>query len=146
MKIQTLIAVSFLALLSSIFGQTSPLPKIVTEGFDVYKKDGAAKAFDAWLIGSPLEKDTTTKINIIGGITQIEAAYGKFSGYEYLGQVPFTSSVTRYYVVGLYEKGPLYMWFEVYTKDGKEILPSFDCNTKANLILPSILYPESPKK
>lgn len=102
----------------------------------MYKKEGAAKAFDTWLVGSPLEHDTTTKVNIIGGITQIEAAYGKFSGYEYLGMVPFTASVKRYYIVAIYEKGPLYMWFEIFTKDGKDILPSFDCNTKAQVILP----------
>ncbi|MDD5262248.1 MAG: hypothetical protein PHD76_10430 [Methylacidiphilales bacterium] len=137
MKKQIIILITVLTFVSSAYAQTSSLPKILTDGIETYKKDGYSKAFDVWLTGSPLEKDTTTKVNITGGIAQIEAGLGKFLGYEYLGTAPFTPSVKRYYLVFLYEKGPLYTWFEIYSREGKDIIPSFDCNTKANLILPA---------
>jgi hypothetical protein len=121
----------------SAYSQTTQLPKIIIDGFEVYKKDGAPKAFDSWLAGSALEKDITTKSSIAGGIAQIEAGFGKYVGYEYIGTVVFTPSIRRYYLAILYEKGPSYTWFEVYTHEGKDVISSFDCNTKANLILPA---------
>ena len=127
----------WLVMAGSLCAQSATVPKILTDGFDAYKKEGSAKAFDTWLLGSPIEKDTTTRLSVLGGITQIEAAYGKYQGYDLLGIIPFGTTVKRYYFVMNYEKGPVYTWFEVYTINGKDNIPSTDLNTKANLILPA---------
>ena len=120
--------------------QGSPLPKIVIDGLDTYQKSGIDPACDVWLAGSPLQSDANARANVVNSIHTIEAAYGKFTGYEYIGTVTFSPSARRYYLVFLYEKGPLYVWFEVYTTGGKDIIPSFLCNTKASLILPESFF------
>lgn len=145
MKTPLILLIALLAFACPAYSQTPTLPKIITDGFDVYKKDGAAKAFDTWLIGSPVEHDASTRTTVVGNLQMIESSYGKYSGYEYLGTVPFAQSTKRYYVVLLYEKGPLYAWFEVYTVGGQDVIPSFDCNTKASLLLPETFFDKNSK-
>lgn len=140
MKTLLLLLIALVGSVCPAYAQTAPLPKIITDGFDIYKKDGAAKALDSWLAGSPIEKDATTRSTVVGALQTIEAAYGKFVGFETLSTVSFAQSTKRYYVVFLYEKGPLYAWFEVYSVGGKDIIPAFDCNTKAPLILPESYF------
>ncbi len=139
MKKQIPLLFMVLALMSSVYSQTGPLPKIVVDGLETYKKVGYGKAFDVWFTGSPLEKDVATKVSMTAGMAQVEVSYGKLVGYEYVGVVSFAPTVKRYYFILLYEKGPLYVWFEVYSREGREIIPSFDYNTKASLILPKNL-------
>jgi hypothetical protein len=135
-----LLLFALFAIVSPACAQNSSLPKIVTDGFDIYKSSGVSAAYDFWLNGSPLENDAATKTNVISSIHTIESAYGKYIGYEYIATVPFSASAKRYYVVIQYEKGPLYTWFEVYSVGGKDIIPAFDCNTKANLLLPDSFF------
>jgi hypothetical protein len=135
-----LLLLVLLGFVSPAHAQNSLLPKIVTDGFDIYKSSGVSAAYDFWLNGSPIENDAATKTNVISAVHTIESAYGKYIGYEYLGTVPFTSSTKRYYVIIQYEKGPLYAWFEVYSVGGKDIIPAFDCNTKANVLLPDSFF------
>jgi hypothetical protein len=120
--------------------QGSPLPKIITDGFDAYQKSGIDAACDVWLAGSPIQNDTNGRAGVVNSIHTIETEYGKFTGYESAGTVIFSPSVRQYYLVFLYEKGPLYAWFEVYTYGGKEIIPSFLCNTNASTILPNSFF------
>jgi len=139
MKLTSLwICAAFLALVCSVFAE--PVPKILSDGMDLYKKDGAAKALAFLLAGSPVENNTTAIVNQVGNLNAIESAYGKFLGYETVGVVSFSKSAKRYYLVMLYEKGPFYSWFEVYSGGGKEIITSFDCNTKVNAILPDSFF------
>ena len=145
MKTSLILLIALLGVACPAYAQAPSFPKIITDGFDVYKKEGAAKAFAVWLSGSPIENDASTRSTIVGALNTIESAYGKFSGYEYLGTVSFAQSTKRYYFVLLYDKGPLYAWFEVYTAGGKDIIPSFDCNTKAPLILPESFFNKDSK-
>ncbi|HEV3271120.1 MAG TPA: hypothetical protein VGZ93_02970 [Candidatus Methylacidiphilales bacterium] len=139
-KTPLILLITLLGFVYPAYAQAPSLPKIITDGFDAYKKEGASKALDVWLAGSPIENDSTSRSTVVGSLQTIESAYGKFSGYEHLGTVSFARSTKRYYFVILYEKGPLYAWFEVYKTGGKEIIPSFDCNTKAPLILPESFF------
>jgi hypothetical protein len=149
MKTPLILLIALLGFVCPAYSQTPiqapTLPKIITDGFDIYKTDGAAKALNSWLAGSPIENDASTRSTVVGALNTIESSYGKFIGYEYLDRVPFAQSTKRYYVVFLYEKGPLYAWFEVYTTGGKDIIPSFDCNTKAPLILPVSFFDKNSK-
>jgi hypothetical protein len=136
-----LLLLLILAATAGRVGAQSPaLPKIITDGFDTYQKSGIEAACDTWLAGSPIQNDTNERVTVVNSIHTIETIYGKFTGYEYIGTVPFSPSATRYYVTLLYEKGPLYAWFEVYTVGGKTIIPSFLCNTKAQNILPDAFF------
>jgi hypothetical protein len=140
MKRLLLIFIGIVLIAGRASAQGSPLPKIVTDGLDSYQKSGIDAACDVWLVGSPIQSDPNARAGVVNAVHTIEAAYGKYTGYEYIGTVSFSPSARRYYIVFLYEKGPLYVWFEVYTPGGKDIIPSFLCNTKANLILPESFF------
>jgi hypothetical protein len=114
-------------------------PKIVTEAMDAYKKSGYEEAFKIWMRGSPLEDDKTSYMNIRGAFTQIETAYGKMVGYEIVKSVSISPSTIRTYAVILYQKGPLFVFFDCYNSLSGWIISQIQFNTKPNLVFPDIL-------
>jgi len=111
-------------------------PKIVTDGLDGYKKSGYDEAFKIWMKGSPLENDKTSYMNMKGGMTQIEAAYGRMIGYEILKSVNMSPSTTRTYAVILYEMGPLFLYMDCYKSPKGWIIPEIQFHTKPQMVLP----------
>jgi hypothetical protein len=114
-------------------------PSIVTDGFEKYKDKGASEALATWLHGSALEGDTTTRLNMIGGITQIEAAYGPIESYEILAIYCPSSKLRRVYAVSYHAKGPVFWNFDLYRATTGWVDFMFNCNTKPQVILPEEL-------
>lgn len=114
----------------------SDVPVIVTDGLVAYQKSGGEAAMAVWLKDSPIETDTTTRINVAGGLAQIATAYGKMIGYEVLRNVSIAPSLRRIYVLGKFEKGPVFFAFDCYKADKNWTLPLINFNTKPNAILP----------
>lgn len=115
--------------------ETPAVPDIVKRGFDAYLNSGVEAGVDEWLKGSPIEKEKTMRLQVIGGVTTIESSYGKLTGWELIRVVALSDSARRIYIVAKYEKGPLYMSFDCYNaKDW--IIPVLNLNTKATEILP----------
>ena len=86
----------------------SDIPAILTDGLVAYQKSGGEAAMAVWLKDSPIETDTTTRINVAGGLAQVATAYGKMVGYEVLRNVSISPSLRRIYVLGKFEKGPVF--------------------------------------
>jgi hypothetical protein len=114
----------------------SDVPTIVTDGFVAYQKSGGEAAMAVWLKDSPIGTDTTTRINVVGGLAQIATAYGKMVGYEILRTVSVAPSLKRIFVLGKFEKGPVFFAFDCYKADKIWTLPLINFNTKPNSILP----------
>jgi hypothetical protein len=114
----------------------SDVPTIVTDGLVAYQKSGGEAAMAVWLKDSPIETDTTTRINVAGGLAQIATAYGKMVGYEVLRTVSIAPSLRRIFVLGKFEKGPVFFSFDCYKADKSWTLPLINFNTKPNTILP----------
>ena len=131
-------------LAASASAQTD-LPPIISNGLDAYQKTDGKAALAAWLKGSPVENDTTTKMQVNGLLAQIEAAYGKMIGSETLRVVTLSPSMQRVYLLIKFEKGPLYASFDCYKSPTGWIVPICDFNTKANTILPAGLLAGSSK-
>ena len=111
-------------------------PKIVIDAFEAYKKSSFEDAAKIWYKGSPMENDTTTKMNLKSGITKIETIYGKMIGYEVLDFLKISPSTNRTYAVILYEKGPLFMYVDCYKSPNGWIIPELVFNPRAHMILP----------
>ncbi len=143
MKMLRLICFSTIILLLTTTAYAIEPPKIVTEAFDAYAKEGFDKAFSIWMKGSALENDTTSLMAMKGGFTQIETAYGKMIGHEIIKVYQITKFNIRTFAVILYEKGPLYLYVDCYNYGDNWIIPELQFHTKAQMILPNeLLYKE----
>ena len=112
------------------------IPDLITKGLAAYEKSGGKEAMAVWLKGSALEGDTTTRMNVAGGLAQIEAAYGKMIGFEPVRTVSVTPSMLRVYVVAKFEKGPVFFAFDCYGAEKEWITSFIDFNTRPATILP----------
>ena len=144
MKKYLLLLIALLGCLCPAYAQTATAPKIVADGFNAYKTGGAAKAVAVWFDGSPLGT-SATESSFATYLGSIETSDGKFLGYEYAGSVVLSPSAKYCYVVFLYEKGPLYGWFEVYSAGGKEIITSYSSNPGATQVFPAAVFAKLAK-
>ena len=114
----------------------SDIPDFVTNGLTAYQKSGGKEAMVVWLRGSAIETDTTTRMNVAGGLAQIDTVYGKMIGFEPVRTVSITPSMLRVYVLVKFEKGPVFFAFDCY-KSAKNWTASFiDFNTRPSSVLP----------
>ncbi len=113
--------------------QSAALPPVVRAGLETYKINGAAAAVSRWLTNSPITAQSSATTQ---AFEQVERAYGRMVGYEILAIVPLGTYASRSYLIILYEKGPVYAWFDCYKPKDEWIMTSFLFNTKADLILP----------
>jgi len=139
MKKYLLLLIALLGCICPVYAQTATAPKIVADGFNAYKTGGAAKAVAVWFADSPLGT-SATESSFSTYLGSIETSDGKFLGYEYVGSVVLSPSVKYCYVVFLYEKGPLYDWFEVYSTGGKDTITSYNSNPAATQVLPAAFF------
>lgn len=142
MKCVALVAVT-LALATRAVAQSRDLPPIVRAGLEAYKARGADSALATWLKNSPVPAQSTPPAR--AALEQIESSYGHMTGYDVLSVVPLGSHVARTYLMILYERGPLYAWFDTYRSTDDWVLTGFLFNTKPDLILPPALFPHSPQ-
>jgi len=126
----------------------SGTPDIVSNGLNAYLKSGAKAALDIWIKGSVRESDSETRIKFLNAMIELETSYGKMIGWELIRVVTITPSTRWVYGVAKFEKGPVWMSFQCYNPAGHWILPGFDLNTKASVILPPDLlsHSESPNR
>lgn len=114
-------------------------PQCVILGFAAYKTDGADAAVKTWLKGGPFEgsKEAMGQAKIF---QQIEALFGKYTGYETLYVKDIGSSAKLVYESINFEKGAAYARFLLYNSPAKEwIISNMDFNTKPDVILPKSL-------
>jgi hypothetical protein len=123
-----------LTLAPMVRAQAPDVAPIVRAGLDAYKAGNAATALTTWFKGSPVPEQSTLAAR--GVLEQIESSYGRMVGYDVLQVAALGPHVTRSYIVLLYEKGPLYAWFDCYKTGDQWIMTGFLFNTKPDLILP----------
>ena len=128
-------ALILIALFISSCSFAAEVPSIIKEGFDAYKEKGVAAGFDTWLRGSAMEGDTTSKLSILGGMTQVEAAYGKMESYEVIGTFFPAARLQRVYTVSYHTKGPVFAYFDLYKTEKGWVAYMFNFNTKPQEIL-----------
>ncbi|HWB61735.1 MAG TPA: hypothetical protein VG733_19790 [Chthoniobacteraceae bacterium] len=112
------------------------VPKIVSEGFEIYQKYDNKAAVATWLKNSPVGTDANNA-KVADTLSQIETAYGRVLGFELIRVVNLTPSMRRVYVLIRYERGPAYASYDCYFVQGAWIISGLDFNTKMNEILPS---------
>jgi len=141
MKLFNMLFITTLLIFSASISYAEETPKIVVDGFEAYKKSGFEDAAKIWYKGSPLKNNTNLTMNIKSAITKIETIYGKMIGYEVLKNLEISPSISRAYAVVLYEKGPIFIYFDCYKSPKGLIIPEIVFNTKAQMILPrEVLY------
>ena len=99
---------------SGLAAQGPTLPPILRRGLDAYSAHGPDSAVTTWLKGSPAVTDVGAVSSTVAALERIQQAYGKMIGSDALSRVPLGAHVARYYVVLLFEHGPVFSWFDVY--------------------------------
>jgi hypothetical protein len=135
-----------LAIIALVFSPVAnaETPSIIGEGFEKYKDKGASEALAIWTRGSALEGDTTSRLNVIGPIAQIEAAYGPMESYEILATYSPSARLRRVYAVSYHAKGPLFSYFDLFKTSTSWVVYMFNFNTKPQEILPRNLIDKVP--
>jgi hypothetical protein len=116
------------------------LPEPIIAGLEAYSKDGCNAAVDVWLKNSVMDRVPGAR-GQLAQIAQVEEFYGRYEGYELVRDSMLTPRLVRYYLAIYYERGPLWVYFDIYEKkDGSFLITEVQFNTKANLILPSDFF------
>lgn len=113
--------------------QDLSVPEIVSRGFQEFQKNGALAAVNIWLTGSAKESDDDALDQATNRMSRVQSVYGRMLGHELIRVVP---STRRVYAVVKFEKGAAWMSIDCYKPKQEWIIPSFDFNTRANVILP----------
>jgi hypothetical protein len=112
------------------------LPKIIRDGFEAYKTEGAEAAVKKWLAGSPME-GTKEAALFPNQFKQIETVYGPYRGYEAIQVRQLTTSTTLAFLIVKYDRGPFFGWFYVYSRGPEDyIIPQLGFHTKAEMVIP----------
>ena len=134
MKPAILVAVVMaIAATDALHGQTPVMPPVIRDGLEIYKVKGSAAAIARWMKDSPI----TDGSELGQVLPKIEGFYGRMVGYELLDVVRFGAYASRSYIVILFEKGPVYAWFDCYLPKDQWIVTSLLFNTKPDMILPA---------
>jgi hypothetical protein len=114
-------------------GQSREIPSVIRDGLEIYKVKGASAATARWVKDSPI----TDPSELTRGLGLVENAYGRMVGYEVLDVIPLGKYAQRTYLILLFEKGPLYFWFDCYLYKDQWIITALLFNTKPDMILPA---------
>jgi len=136
MRAITLALCLAMAAAPALASQTATLPPVVRAGLEAFKATGAPTAMKTWLANSPIPEQANATA---AAFENIEHAYGRMVGYETLEVIPLGTHASRSYVIVLYEKGPVYFWFDCYKSKNDWIMTGFLMNTKPDVILPPAL-------
>lgn len=126
MNISKLVTVVLLqcALAIPSFAGATDLPDAIMKGFSLLKEGNAKEAILAWASGS----GWTNQQEFIKSTTMVlgveTSAKGELKSVEPVARVSLSASVTLYWVVLVYDRGVHYLWFEVLTRDGGQIITS----------------------
>ena len=116
------------------------MPAVILEGLKAYKKSGPEAAIKAWIKGGPMEKKEKESLQYGASFKEIEEYYGSYRAHNLIGIKEITP-VSRYIILSMdFERGPVFARFLAYKGEKGWLLVSFDFNTKAELILPSLLF------
>jgi hypothetical protein len=123
-----------------LLAQQKDVPPVVLSGLQVYKAEGAAAAVKAWLLNSPVGDDAALISNTTAALKRIQTTYGTLIGHDILQSSPLGSRGARNYVILLFERGPLYAYFDTYRTSKGWIVTGFLFNGKPDEILPHSLF------
>ena len=118
------------------------VPRVVSAGFDAYRKEGAASAIDTWLKGSPLAGDKAAQSQA-ASLSAVETYYGKLRSAELIKLYRISPSSKLMFMEARFEKGAAFMKFLTFDTGTSEIVTLFLFHTEPAQILPGeLLYPD----
>src|SRR6266550_5665720 len=118
-------------------GQGPVTPEVLSSGSAAYRSNGARAAVSTWLSNSFLERDSALISRSVASLREVEKSFGSFVDLEVVGTSRIGSRVTRNYAVLLYERGPMFVYFDTYRVSGKTIVTGFLFDPRPDAILPS---------
>jgi hypothetical protein len=115
------------------------VPDPVKLGLKSYAESNAAIATDVWLKNSYAENAAELKKELLG-LGQVERVYGSFEGHDVVHLIAFSSRAKRVYLVLYFERGPAWVYFDVYQKrDSQWVINGARLELNAEEILPETL-------
>jgi hypothetical protein len=131
------LCLALVALIHQAQAQTSQTPPILIAGLNAYIAFGHDSALAIWERGSPARGQASVQVR--RGLEDLEASYGRATGFDILANVAIGSRVVRTYYVVLFENGPLYGLFDSFRTATTQIMTGFLLNSKPQEILPAAM-------
>ncbi len=114
-------------------------PDVVTRGLAAFRAMGARAALPILLKDSPAAGDPRSVSSTVEALDQVREALGAMQGHDVLRVSQLGAHTSRTYVVLLFERGPIYAYFDCYLTKNGWIVSSFQYNGKPEVILPEFL-------
>jgi hypothetical protein len=125
----------FFASISVVCQARDDLPDPVKQGLVAYAEGNFNIATDIWLKNAVLENPNAVKKEL--DFASVERLYGIFDGYELVKETVLSSRAKRMYVAINYERGPLWLYFDVFQKrDGTWTINAIKMNKNAEELFP----------
>lgn len=128
-------------LLASCSGsEEEKLPKIITDGFEMYQKKGADWAINTW--GSSWSEEYSSSKNILrNSLIENEKNFGAFKGFDPVKTVAIGKKYQQHYVTLLYEVSPVFAVFTTYQNPKDEwVVMNISWNSEPKEIFPEKIY------
>lgn len=137
----TLAAVVLLALVSlssAAAAQQAELPPVAAAGLAAFEQAGADSAIAVWLRGTSMDTPAT-RASLGQGFARMAEQTGTMLGYDVVRVFPIGTHVRRVYAVLHYERGPAYLFMELYRTPDDWMMQSVQFNAAAEDVFPSAL-------
>lgn len=113
--VRTLLVVCALAAAApaGLRAQTVEVPAPAREGLEALSAAGADAAIAAWLEGTSFDSPAT-RATLAQGFARLEEQLGRLTGHDVVHVLPVGSHIRRVYAVLHYERGPAFLFLELY--------------------------------
>lgn len=112
------------------------IPRVVVDGMDKYKFNGADGAVKNWL--QPTRARTQeTAAAYAAALPDAEEVYGKFIDYHLVSIKRLSPAAALIYLVMNYERGPLFVRFVVYEYKSSQLVTQMEFG-----FIPEAVFPE----
>ncbi len=123
---------------SFVHGQQPDVPPIAAAGLDAFRAAGADSAIAVWIRGTSFDTPAT-RASLGQGFARMAEQTGRMVGYDVVRVLPVGTHVRRVYAVLHYERGPAYLYLELYRRPEGWVTQTVEFNASPEDVFPVAL-------
>ena len=121
---------------AAVAAERDEVPESIRQGLRTYSESNYNIATEIWMKNISAEQPGDLKKEFLS-LGRIEHIYGSYEGYDLVQQVTFSPRTKRVYLVMYFERGPLWIYFDVFQrKDNTWLINGVRSDLNAEEILP----------
>lgn len=135
MKITPVLFWLLMSVPAPLLAQESDVPPVASAGLETFRAAGADSAIAVWLQGTSFDTPAT-RASLGQGFARMAEQTGQMVGYDVVRVLPVGTHVRRVYAVLHYERGPAYLYLELYRTPSRWVTQSVQFNAAPEDVFP----------